>query len=398
MGNGKSGGRKSVVCHQLWEKIVGMELSRAEVMASRIHAQQLDRAEAPRAVTDAAIFDLGIQDSGRDGASWALANRGVPMPGPEVLASADELSLVWTLRGAPHFYRRADLLDVMVATSPLSESDAGKRMFDANRPLKAAEIGSREGLAEVATQMRRIVKVPMVKGDVSSKLNGLLSTPYLRECVPCGAIHVWELPFRLGALYGGLELQPGTSPPVLRRIPDWPRRRSVGPALEPGKAPEHLQPIRGYLRLLGPATPRDVAAFLDASVADIRANWPADAVAVAVGGQQRWVLAAPQPAWPNPELVRLLGPYDLLLQGKDRGLIVPDTAKHKGLWPTLGRPGAILSGTDIIGTWRPKASGKKFTVTLDLWGRTPKTVRERIDGQAARLADHRGLTFAGTQT
>ena len=28
----------------------------------------------------------------------------------------------------------------------------------------------------------------------------------------------------IAAVFGGLELEPATSPPVLRRIPDWPRR------------------------------------------------------------------------------------------------------------------------------------------------------------------------------
>ena len=62
-----------------------MDLTREQVIGHRIAAQQLDRAAASgRPVTDAAILDLGVQDSGRDGASWALANRGVPV------ASADD--------------------------------------------------------------------------------------------------------------------------------------------------------------------------------------------------------------------------------------------------------------------------------------------------------------------
>lgn len=372
-----------------------MELSRAEVLTARIRAQQLDREPRARAITDAAIFDLGVQDTGHDGASWALANRGVPVPNPEALARTEEVALTWTLRGAPHFYRRGELLDVLVATSPFSAADAAKRTFGAEPPLRAAGISSRDGLAEVARQMRRIVDRPTVKGDVSGQLNALLDPPYLRRCVPCDTRHVWEMPFRLGALYAGLELEPGTSPPVLRRIPGWPRRKA-GPALDPTDAPERLQPIRAYLRLLGPATPREVAAYLDAPVADVKAHWPDDAIPVSVEGQQKWTLVAPAPESSDPELVRLLGPFDLLLQGKDRQLIVPDMTKHKSLWPTLGRPGAILSGTDLVGTWRPKASGRKFAVALDLWERTPEVIQQRIEQQAERLADHRGLTFAGT--
>src|SRR4051794_37667935 len=54
-------------------------LTRDQVVALRIRAQQLDRGPAERVPTDAAIFDLGVQETGRDGASWALVNRGVPL-------------------------------------------------------------------------------------------------------------------------------------------------------------------------------------------------------------------------------------------------------------------------------------------------------------------------------
>ena len=111
-------------------------MDRADVIRYRIRAQQLDRSEEPRAVTDAAIFDLGVQDTGRDGASWALANRGVPVHSPAELNAAPDIALAWTLRSAPHFYRRSELADVMVATSPLSEPDAVKRVFGAAKPLR----------------------------------------------------------------------------------------------------------------------------------------------------------------------------------------------------------------------------------------------------------------------
>jgi hypothetical protein len=96
------------------------------------------------------------------------------------------------------------------------------------------------------------------------------------------------------------------------------------------------------------------------------------------------------------ELLRLLGGFDLFLQGKDRDLIVPDRSKHKALWPILGRPGAVLSGSEIVGTWRPKTAGKQFTLRLDLWTTTlSKPDRKRVEVEAERLAAHRGLELAG---
>jgi hypothetical protein len=372
-------------------------LTREDVIAFRISAQQLDRAPAARPLTDAAVFDLGVQDTGRDAASWALVNRGVPVASPEALATEPSVGLVWGLRAAPHFYRRADLFDVLVATSPFSDADAAKRILGADQPLKAAGIPTRDAMAVVAAALRRIVDEPVVKGEVSTRLTAVLDPPYLRKCVPCNATHAWEMPFRLGALYGGLELEPGTSPRVLRRIPDWPRRKA-GPAADPLAAPERLQPIRSYLRLLGPATPSEVAAYLDATLADVKAHWPTDAVEVTVEGKRAWALGEVPGTAPASDLVRLLGPFDLLLQGKDRALLVPDRSQHKALWPILGRPGAILSGTDIIGGWRPKTTGKNFTVRIDLWTPPHRAVQERIEEQASLLAAHRGLAFAGLTT
>ena len=365
-------------------------MNRSEVLAHRIHVQQLDRAEAERDITDAAVFDFGVQDTGRDGASWALANRGVPIRDAAELEANPEVALAWTLRAAPHYYRRFDLPQILVATSPLSDKDAAKRVIGADKPLKQAGIPTLAGLAEVANQMRQVVTTPLVKGDVSTQLTARLDPPYLRYCGGCKATHAWEVPFRISALYAGLELEPGTSPPVLRRIPGWPRR-TPGPAPDPLAAPEGLQPIRNYLRFLGPATPNDVAAFLDSPVVEIKAHWPPDAVEISVDGRQAWMLGDVEDI--DPGLLRLLGGFDLLLQGKDRDLLVPDRARHKALWPILGRPGAVLSGTEIVGSWRPKSAGKAFTLRLNLWTSLSRSARSRLEAEAERLASHRGQTL-----
>jgi hypothetical protein len=382
-------------------------MKRSEALAYRIHAQQLDRAPARRPITDAAIFDFGIQDTGRDGASWALVNRGLPVRDAAELEVSPDVALAWTLRAAPHYYRRSDLPDVLLATSPLSDRDAAKRVIGADKPLKEAGIPTLTGLTEVAIQLRHVVTRPMVKGDVSTQLTKRLDPPYLRYCGSCQATHSWEVPFRISALYAGLELQPGTSPPVLRRIPEWPESQP-GPAPDPTAAPASLQPIRNYLRFLGPATPTEVAAFLDSPVAEIKKHWPEDAVEVSVDGRRGWLLGdvggtagrrggvvPPEIIEHDQKLLRLLGGFDLFLQGKDRDLIVPDASRHKELWPILGRPGAVLHGTEIVGIWRPKASGRRFTLRLSLWTALSKRSRIQLDMEAERLAAHRGAELAG---
>ncbi|MDP9427615.1 MAG: winged helix DNA-binding domain-containing protein [Actinomycetota bacterium] len=351
-------------------------LTRRQVLDLRVHAQQLGRAAGDPA--DTAVLDLGAQDTGPDGGRWALALRGV---GGAAL-TGDELATVWTVRGAPHLYRRADLPGVAAATAPFSDADAGKRIFDAAKPLKAAGIGNLEALDAVAAAMRSVVTAPMVKGEMSGRLTELMPAPYLRFCRPCGATHIHEMPFRLAALRAGLELEPGTSPPVLRPVPGLAPAPSV---------PPHLDVVRGYLRLLGPATPKLVAGYLDAPVKDVRSRWPEDAVEVSVDGERRWLLAgdvARLDDVPPAAGVFLLGPFDLFLQARDRPLLVADPARAKALWPVLGRPGAVLADGDIAGTWRPRKSGASLTVTVELWTPVP---REAVRAAAERLAAFRGV-------
>lgn len=173
----------------------------------------------------------------------------------------------------------------------------------ANRPLKAAGVPATQALTAAAIEMRRIVAAPTGKGAVSIALTAAMP-------------------------------EPGTSPPVLYRIPGRPAGHVADLAASP--VPERLDPVRAFLHHLGPATPAQVAGYLDAATDDVEARWPADVREVDVDGSRR-------------------------------ELLVPDGARRADLWRTLGRPGTVLAGTEIVGTWRPRAS--------------------------ARLAAHRGLTL-----
>jgi hypothetical protein len=347
-----------------------------------MRAQQLDA--GPGTLAGTAVLDIGVQDTGPDGGRWALAIRGVDVSS----LAGDELVLLWTIRGAPHFYRRRDLARVAAEVEPFSDADAGKRIFDAAKPLKAAGIGNVAALQALAEAMRSVVARPMSKGEVSGRLAELMDPPYLRFCRACDATHPYEQPFRLAALRAGLELQPGTSPPVLQRIRGFRPgpRRSAGAEL-----------VRTYLRLLGPATPKLVADYLDAPVKDVQAAWPSDVVEVSVDGQTRWALAADREALPAgpAQGARLLGPFDLLLQGRDRSLLVGDPGRAKQLWPALGRPGALLVDGAIAGTWRPRTSGAKLRIEARLWLALPRRSRAALAEQAERLAGHRGVTLSG---
>jgi hypothetical protein len=371
-------------------------VSRGQVLSFRWRAHQLDRDPGSAdGSDDVALLDFGVQDTGPAGARWALANRG--------LADHDEADtvLAWTLRVSPHRYRRGDAAASATATSPWSEADAARRIFDAAKPLQPAGLGVLDALAVLAQHLRTLVTKPMAKGALSTALTAVVDPPYLRECRACGCVHVWESLFRIAPLQAGLELQPGTSPPVLQRIAGFraPMFTRSGAAAAPT-----FDVIRNYLRFFGPARPADAAAFLDMPVKEVAAHWPQDAVPVAVADGpevpgERSVLAGDLEALrveaDTPGAVRLLGPYDAYLQLRDRAMLVAETPRQKELWRTLGRPGGVALDGEIVGTWRPRSAGRKLTVVWDSWVPTTSGPSAAVAEQAERLAAVREQVLDG---
>ncbi len=97
---------------------------------------------------------------------------------------------------------------------------------------------------------------------------------------------------------------------------------------------------------------------------------------------------------PAAQEVRLLGAFDPWLQVRDRDLLVADAQRRKDVWRTLGRPGGVLDGHELVGTWRPRSSGSTLRLRVALWDGRDRRSPE-LDEQAERLAAHRGQRFGG---
>src|SRR5205085_2271879 len=126
--------------------------------------------------------------------------------------------------------------------------------------------------------------------------------------------------------------------------------------------------------LLGPASPKMVSEYVDAPVRDVKARWPEDVVPVEVDGVRLDVLAADLDALLRPPAadgVRLLGPFDLFLQGRDRALVVRDAEARSDLWRTIGRPGGVLVGSEVVGSWRPRSKGGQLRLVVTVWDGSP---------------------------
>jgi len=256
-----------------------VDVTRAQVIAYRVAAQGLHRSAA--CVDELAVLDLGVQDASPELARLSFAARLSAARVPVDVAGPDRpLALVWSLRGAPHVHRRADLPRLAGALHPLSEADAAGRLNETGPSVARAGIAALQQYAIAVREMRSAVRAPMAKGAASTAVTTRIPAVMRRDCRACKTRHISDSAMRTASLAAGLELQPGTAPPVLQR---W--RGVRVPSLSATEVPALQELIRAYLRLLGPATQGDVAGYLDSRRADIAAVWPDGLVEVSVDGR-----------------------------------------------------------------------------------------------------------------
>ena len=88
--------------------------------------------------------------------------------------------------------------------------------------------------------------------------------------------------------------------------------------------------------------------------------------------------------------MRLLPPSDPYLQGRDRELLVPDPAHRKQIWTSLGAPGVVVSGVDVVGVWRPTQKARRLEVAVTPFRALNGGERAAVAAEAERLAVVRG--------
>jgi hypothetical protein len=352
-------------------------VGRAKVLAYRTVTNQLhERVDADPG--DLPILDLGVPNVPAGTARQALAVRTSRFDGT--------LAMVWGARGARHLHRRADLPGLVEALWPISDADAEARFGSGQIPD-----GGRLGLAAfrvTAAAFAAVVTGPTAKGDASRGVSDRVPEVLTYYCGPCQAQHISGSLFQQAGLAGGVELDEATAGTLLP-IED--------PPAVPEGAGDPSGLIRSYLRLLGPASPGDVAKYLGTTVTAIRPAWPGGLAEVSVDGRKAWI-----PEESLPELlaaepvrgVRLLPASDPFLQARDRSVLTPDRHREKEVWRILGNPGALLVDGDLAGSWRAKAAGKRLAVTVTAWTKPSARVRAAVEEEAQWLAAARGIPTA----
>jgi hypothetical protein len=164
------------------------------------------------------------------------------------------------------------------------------------------------------------------------------------------------------------------------------------PEISPADARRDL--ARRHLHVFGPTTPEGFArwagisrragaaafASLDGSLLPVRSPLGDEWL---VADDETELRAAPTPDAP----ARLLPSGDayFLLDGAERGLLVPRAEQRERLWTSRVWPGALLVEGEIRGTWRRA----QHAVRVDAWARLPRRMRDAVEAEA------RGLPLPG---
>jgi Winged helix DNA-binding domain len=358
-------------------------VDRAQAMAYRIGALGLAERGKDRP-GDLAVLDLGVQDYTPDSTLIALAAR------TSAELSDDRLIMVWAARGAPHLHRRRELRSLMTALWPVSDADASARI-NSTQIREGVKLGI-AAFTATAEAFREVVTSPMARGLVSTEVSARVPKSLTYECRSCKARHIAGNLWQHAGLAGGIEVESRGKDATLAPIKNLPGPPTENDGIE--------QLIATYLRLLGPATPAEVAKYLGGAPAEMRKVWPADLAEVTVDGRKAWLPSGSVSALKHAEPVsgvRLVPPMDALLQARDRDLLVPDKALQKEVWRVLGNPGVLLVDGEIGGVWRAKMSGKKrVDLTITPFGTLNATSRKAIEAEAAEVARARRATDATT--
>lgn len=357
------------------------DVARAQVLAHRVAAHQLDRA-GPSTAADLAVVDLGLQDTPAGSAAQVLAARLPADAGADDLDPSDGRlwTTVWGVRGAPHVHRRGDLRALAAALWPVDADDAAARLAGTGTYFRKNDVDSLEVIRLTAAAYEEVVTDEVPKGEASTALTERVPDVAISWCRSCEAHHLSDQLMRVAALPGGARLVPGGKT-TLAPIPRWPGIPSGREGVE--------ALVRTYLALNGPSAKGDVASYLGTTQKALAEAWPDDLEDVTVDGRRAVALADTLDGLATadaPRLTRLLPRSDPWMLARDRDLVAPDEAHHKVLWPMLGHPGAVLVDGEVVGAWRTKATASRLDITVTAFTSVPPARRREVEQEAHRVA------------
>ena len=349
-----------------------LEVTRPQALAFRRAGQHLHRRTDPLT----AVAACGLQDYPPGWAAVALHARSKGTPEP------DEVVTVNAMRGAPYVVPKADARIFTAALVP--EDEEGLVALVGKAQLARIDgFGVREALERVAAAAREgLTGGPLEKDAFHQAMRERLPDGLLPWCRGCQSHHVGPGFWRA---LGPLEVthMPAKSTWALADRPSM--------ALEQARA----ELARRFLRCFGPATHTHFASWAQIATSHAKALFAGiedELEPVKVEGRRAFVLAADVGRLESPPKttgVRLLGGHDPYVAQPDRAALVSQAALRKRLFPSVGRPGVVLSEGGLAGLWRGRKRGDVLEVELD-WVGEPVDVA----AEAKAVARLRGCSSA----
>lgn len=324
----------------------------------------------------------------------------------DAVAGEKSLLQTWCMRGSPFYFPAADAPVFTTGVLPPTE-DTMRHFVLGVEPsldeldmslievveLTGAEIGGvlsgrRLAINELGVEIaKRIVgKLPNRQRDIWEEEGPYAPGQPLGE----GVVHFC---IRILTLQRVVCLAPraGNKAPFVL-VEEW-----LGhpiPDIDPELARAEL--LRRYLRCYGPSTRGDFAAWVGIRASDTDPWWSLveDELTQVDFRGRSWVLTEDLAALRSastPKGVRLLPPRDPYTQMRDRETIV-DKKYHREVWKTVGEPGTVLTDGKITGTWRPRKSGRKLTITIKTFGPLPDRDKKSLQNEAEQVAPLRGAS------
>ncbi|CAI3799118.1 winged helix DNA-binding domain-containing protein [Pseudarthrobacter sp. MM222] len=387
---------------------VADRVSKGDVIAFRLGAHNLTERLGEGALLDAA-GRCGIQNSPPGAAVLALHARVRKLTQEQVahaVAADKSLLQTWCMRGSPFYFPAPDAPVFTTGMLPPTEEAMRHLVPGAEQALDSlgmslietvemtgSEIGSvlsgrrlaiDELGAEIAARIAR--RLPRRQRDIWEEEGPYAPGQPLGE----GVVHFCVRILTLQRVVCFAPRAGNKAPFVL--VDEW-----LGhpiPDMHPDLARAEL--LRRYLRCYGPSTRGNFAAWAGIHAGDTAPWWSLvkDELTPVEFGGTFWILTEDLDALrsaPMPAGVRLLPPRDPYTQMRDRETIV-DTKYHREVWKSVGEPGTVLADGKVTGTWRPRKSGRRLTISIKTFGLLPDRDRKSLRGEAEQVAPLRGAS------
>ncbi len=383
-------------------------MSKGDVIAFRLGAHHLAERLGEGGLLDAA-GRCGVQDSPPGSALLALHAR-VRNLSPERVAEAvgEEKSLLrtWCMRGAPFYLPVRDAPVFTTGLLPPTE-EAMRHLLPGVVPaLDRLGMSLTEAVGLTGAQVGDVLSGRQLAiGELGAAIAGRIGPglperqrdiwaeqgPYAAgQPLGEGVVHFCIRILTLQRVLCFAPLAGNRAPFVL--VDEW-----LGhpiPDVDPDLARAEL--LRRYLRCYGPSTRGDFAAWVGIHAGDTDPWWSLveEELTRVDFDRTSWILTEDLDALraaPRPTGVRLLPPRDPYTQMRDRETIV-DRTYHRDIWKTIGEPGTVLANGSIVGTWRPRRSGRKLTITVTAFASLPDRDKQSLRDAAEQLAPWRGAS------